>query len=70
MRKATSGYLAGKMFSRWSQENFFRYMVQDYDMDKLVQYGVEEVDPDVKVVNPSYKNSVYRIKKNGKNWRE
>jgi len=63
MRKATRDYLAGKMFSRWSQENFFRYMVQDYDMDKLVQYGVEEVDPDAEVVNPSYKNSAYRIKK-------
>lgn len=63
VRQATSGVLAGKMFSRWSQENFFRYMVQDYDMDKLVQYGVEEVNPDSEVVNPSYKTCAYRIKK-------
>jgi len=63
MRNAPCGYLAGKMFSRWSQENFFRYMVQDYDMDRLVQYGVEEVNPDFEVVNPSYKNIMYRIKK-------
>jgi hypothetical protein len=63
MRKAECGYLAGKMFSRWSQENFFRYMVQDYDMDRLAQYGVEEVNPDSEVVNPSYKNMAYRIKK-------
>jgi hypothetical protein len=63
LRQATSGTLAGKMFSRWSQENFFRYMVQDYDMDRLVQYGVEEVNPDSEVVNPSYKNSAYRLKK-------
>jgi hypothetical protein len=62
-RQAASGYLAGRMFSRWSQENFFRYMVQDYDMDRLVQYGVEEVNPDSEVVNPSYKNGAYRIKK-------
>ena len=63
MRKVPCGYLAGKMFSRWSQENFFRYMVQDYDMDRLVQYGVEEVNPDSEVVNPSHKNITYRIKK-------
>lgn len=55
--------IAGKMFSRWSQENFFHYMVQDYDLDKLAQYGVEEVDTSKKVVNPSYKNLAYRMKK-------
>ena len=55
--------IAGKMFSRWSQENFFHYMVQDYDLDKLAQYGVEEVDASKKVVNPSYKNLTYRMKK-------
>lgn len=27
--------VAGKMFSRWSQENFFKYMLQDYAPDKL-----------------------------------
>jgi len=55
--------VAGKMFSRWSQENFFRYMMQDYDLDKLVQYGVEAIDPQKKVVNPSYKKLNYEIKK-------
>lgn len=63
LRQATGSTLAGKMFSRWSQENFFRYMVQDYDMDRLVQYGVEEVNPDSEVVNPSYKSTAYRLKK-------
>lgn len=63
MRQGTSGYLAGKMFSRWSQENFFRYMVQDFDLDKVVEYGVEEVNSESEVANPSYKNLTYRIKK-------
>lgn len=63
MRQATGAFLAGKMFSRWSQENFFRYMVQDYDIDKLVEYGVEEVNHESEVVNPSYRNLAYRIKK-------
>jgi hypothetical protein len=55
--------LAGKMFSRWSQENFFRYMVQNYDLDRMAEYGIEEVNPEKRVVNPSYKKLCYRIKK-------
>ena len=63
LNQGSCAYLAGKMFSRWSQENFFRYMVQDYDLDKVVEYGVEEVNPESEVVNPSYKSLTYRIKK-------
>lgn len=55
--------VAGKMFSRWSQENFFKYMMQDYELDKMIQYGVETIDPHKKVVNPSYKKLSYEIKK-------
>lgn len=55
--------LAGKMFSRWSQENFFRYMVQDYDLDKMWEYGLEEVNQETKVVNPAYKKIEYQLKK-------
>lgn len=47
--------IAGRMFSRWSQENFFQYMMHNDGYDKLTQYGVEEVDPSMKVVNPLYK---------------
>lgn len=63
LKQVPGEVLAGKMFSRWSQENFFRYMVQDYDLDKLVEYGVEEVNPEHRIVNPSHKNLTYRIKK-------
>jgi hypothetical protein len=63
MRKASMELLAGKMFSRWSQENFFRYMVQDYGLDQMAEYGVEEVDQEERVVNPHYKILTYRIKK-------
>lgn len=55
--------VGGKMFSRWSQENFFRYMVQDYDIDKMVEYGVDALDPNIKVVNPSYTKLTHEIKK-------
>jgi hypothetical protein len=63
VHQSSAALLVGKMFSRWSQENFFRYMVQDYDIDRLVEYGVEEASPQADVVNPLYKTLTYRIKK-------
>jgi len=61
--KLTRGLIAGKMFSRWSQENFFRYMLSDFDLDHIVQYGVEQIDGERKIVNPLYKQLSYQIKK-------
>jgi predicted DNA-binding protein len=61
--KLTTELIAGKMFSRWSQENFFRYMLSDFDLDHIVQYGVQEIDGERKIVNPLYKHLSYQIKK-------
>ena len=55
--------VGGKMFSRWSQENFFRYMVQDYDLDRMAEYGVDMEDANKKVVNPSYRKLSHEINK-------
>lgn len=55
--------VAGKMFGRWSQENFFRYMIQDYDFDKMIQFGVETINPEQKVVNPEYRKLTNSLKK-------
>jgi hypothetical protein len=45
-----------RLFSRWSQENFFRYMMQHYAIDLLNEYGTEEI-PETKrpVVNPKWR---------------
>ena len=51
------------MFSRWTQENFFRYMRQDYDFDKMLQYAVEQIDGDIKVNHPRYRKLTYLIGK-------
>jgi len=49
-------FLAAYMFSRWSQENFFGYMMREYNIDRLIDYDVEEFpDPEKKVVNPEYR---------------
>lgn len=55
--------IAGQMFSRWSQENFFKYMIADYDFDKMVEFGIESIDENKEVVNPEYRKITYGIKK-------
>lgn len=59
----TLAEVASKMFSRWSQENFFKYLIADYDFDKMVQYGSEAIDENKKIVNPEYRKINYKIKK-------
>jgi hypothetical protein len=47
---------AAGLFSRWSQENFFHYMMQHFAIDLLNEYGTEEI-PETKrpVVNPRWR---------------
>lgn len=47
--------VAGRMFSRWCQENFFAYMMQHYDIDGLLQYGAEDIPGIQQVVNPAWR---------------
>jgi hypothetical protein len=62
-RQITIAQVGGRMFSRWSQENFFRYMVHDYDLDRMVEYGIENEDTEQRVVNPCYNQLAQEIKK-------
>lgn len=61
--KMSTALIALYMFSRWAQENFFRYMRQEYDIDRIIQYGVNELDKSIMVVNREYSNLTYRLKK-------
>src|SRR5213596_2037955 len=47
--------LAASMFARWCQENFFRYMREQYGLDRLVEYGTELVPDITEVVNPQWR---------------
>ncbi len=59
--------IAGYMFSRWSQENFFKYMMQHYGIDRLIDYEFETMDEPIKVVNPRYRELDSQIRSfNGK----
>ena len=62
-KKLSLESVAVHMFARWTQENFFKYMRQDYDFDRLLQYAVEQINGDFTVVNPEYNNLTYRLKK-------
>ena len=39
------GEIAIKMFTRWTQENFFKYVIENFDFDKMIEYGTEPVNP-------------------------
>ncbi|MEA3344411.1 MAG: hypothetical protein U9Q16_01900 [Patescibacteria group bacterium] len=54
-RSLSSPVLAGRMFSRWCQENFFCYMMEHYDIDGLVEYGSQEIPGATEVVNPAWR---------------
>jgi len=47
--------VAAAVFARWSQENFFRYMREHYGLDRLADYGTEEIPETLRVVNPDYR---------------
>ena len=38
--------VAGAMFSRWSQENFFKYLREQFNLDSLPTHDLEPLDPD------------------------
>jgi hypothetical protein len=47
---------AAQLFSRWSQENFFRYMMQHFAIDLLSEYQTDEIPGTNRpVVNPPWR---------------
>lgn len=47
--------IAYRMFERWRQENYFKYMEAEFALDALVEYGNEKADPNRTVPNPKRK---------------
>jgi hypothetical protein len=54
--------LAHRMFGRWQQENWFKYMGEQFALDVLVDYATEPDDPDRLVVNPGWRTLYREIK--------
>ncbi|MDA1349321.1 MAG: hypothetical protein O3A47_10745, partial [Chloroflexi bacterium] len=53
--------VAVRMFSRWQQENFFRYMRQEFALDHLPTTAVEPADPERSVPNPVVKDKTREL---------
>ncbi len=50
------------LFARWSQENFFRYMMQEFAIDALSEYGTDDLSDTQRVVNPRWRELDYQCR--------
>jgi hypothetical protein len=53
-RDLPAAQVAYRMFERWRQENFFKYLREEYALDALVQYAAVPDDPTREVPNPAW----------------
>jgi hypothetical protein len=68
--QATLTTLAVSMFARWTQENFFRYMLEHFGLDRLIEYGTEPIPDAISVVNPPWRKFDSQVRsKTGKRHR-
>ncbi|MCK5537726.1 MAG: hypothetical protein KAI79_12940, partial [Bacteroidales bacterium] len=61
--KLTTILIAIKMFSRWTQENFFKYLRVEYDLDSITHYIINKINDAIKVVNPLHRKLTNKLKK-------
>ena len=54
--------VAYRMFERWRQENFFKYMREEFLLDALVDYEIEPDDPAREVPNPMWAKADDKLK--------
>ena len=54
--------IASGMFSRWCQENYFKYMTEHFDLDRLTDYSVQEINGTSKFLSPAYKRIESQLK--------
>jgi hypothetical protein len=53
-RDLPAAQVAYRMFDRWRQENFFKYLREEYALDALVEYAAVPDDPDREVPIPAW----------------
>ena len=53
-RDLSAAQVAYRMFDRWRQENFFKYLREEYALDALVEYDTVPDDPAREVPNPAW----------------
>jgi hypothetical protein len=55
--------LAVRLFARWTQENFLKYMREHYAIDRLVEHGTEPLPETTPVVNPAWRKLDSQIRR-------
>lgn len=55
--------LAAGMFARWCQENYFKYMREHYNIDRLIEYGTEAIPESTRVINPAWREVEGELRK-------
>ncbi|MGB3564214.1 MAG: putative transposase [Thermoanaerobaculia bacterium] len=48
--------IAARLFTRWCQENFLRYMRQHFALDLLTEYATEPLPDTERVINPDWRD--------------
>ncbi len=62
--------LAHAMFSRWRQENFFRYIHAHFGLDALDAYDLADDDPTRLVPNPARRAADARVRDADESWKQ
>jgi hypothetical protein len=47
--------VASELFNRWPQENYLKYMMEQFALDHLHTYGVEDIEGMIEQPNPEHK---------------
>ena len=58
--------LAAALFSRWCQENYFRYMMQHFAIDLLGEYETTPLHDTERVINPAWRRARTPAQRPGK----
>jgi len=54
--------VAYRIFARWRQENYFKYMDEEFALDALIEYGAEEVAETTERRNPQWLRLTRRLR--------
>ena len=55
-------HIFASLRGRWTQENYFKYAMAEFDIDRLGGYELEEIDPNHSVTNPLWRDLDYKIR--------
>ena len=62
-RDLPAAQVAYRMFDRWRQENFFKYLREEYALDALAEYAAIPDDASREVPNPAWANADTQLRR-------